>query len=140
MIHQAGLNLDTRAPVEIVDVTERVRAAVRASGVRCGLAAVATLHTTSGIRIGEAEPGLFADLAEFLGGLAPAGRPYRHDRAPVDGRANAHAHLAAFLLGASESVPVRDGDLALGAWQRIFFVELDGPRHGRQVTVTVVGE
>lgn len=134
------LRLDSSAPTQLVDITERVGQVVREAGVRNGIAQVMTLHTTAAVRLGEAEPGLFQDLADFLHRLAPVGAGYRHDRTPVDGRKNAHSHLAAFLLGASEGVAVRDGKLLLGTWQRIFFVELDGPRPAREVVVSVVGE
>ncbi len=139
-VHSRRLTIDSHAPAEIVDITERVREVLLERSVRQGLVLVATRHTTAAIRIGEAEPGLYADLLEFLARLAPPGAGYRHDREPVDGRGNAHSHLAAFLLGASEGVPVVDGALALGTWQRILFVELDGPREGREVVVTVLGQ
>lgn len=139
-VHTHRFAIDTGAAQEIVDVTDRVREALGALPVQSGLAVVSTRHTTSGIRIGEAEAGLTRDLLDLLARLAPPGVGYRHDREPVDGRVNAHAHLAAFLLGASESIPVIDGALALGTWQRVFFVELDGPRRGREVLVTVVGD
>ena len=57
-----------------------------------------------------------------------------------DERPNGHAHCLQLLLGSSESVPVMDGELMLGAWQRLFLVELDGPRPQREVLVQVLGE
>ncbi|MBI3270249.1 MAG: YjbQ family protein [Planctomycetes bacterium] len=141
MLHASTVfTLDTSAPFEVVDVTDRVSASLARLGVRAGLASVMTRHTTAAIRLGEAETGLFQDFEAFLGRLAPPGQGYRHDSRPVDDRKNAHSHLAAFLLGASESFPLREGKPALGTWQRILFVELDGPRRGREVVVTVVGE
>lgn len=139
-VHHHTLSLDSRTSTEILDITDAVRRTVQSCPVRHGLVQVITRHTTSGIRIGEAEHGLFQDLTEFFATLAPAGKGYRHDRTPVDGRCNAHSHLAAFLLGSSEGIALIDRELQLGAWQRIFFIELDGPRTGRQVMVTVVGE
>ncbi len=140
IVRTRPIRLDTTGPMELVDLTDRIREFVRDSGLRNGLINALTRHTTSAIRIGEAEAGLFQDSLEFLARLAPPGNGYRHDREPVDGRRNAHAHLAALLLGASEAVPVVDGALQLGSWQRIFFVELDGPREDREVLLTALGE
>lgn len=134
------IHLDSSAPVEILDITGPVGDTVRTLGLREGLVNVMALHTTAAIRIGESEPGLFSDIAEFLARVAPPGKGYRHDRTPVDSRRNAHGHIAAFLLGTSEGIAVHEGKLLLGSWQRVFFVELDGPRRGRTVVITVVGE
>lgn len=139
-VHAQTIVLDTNSALEIVDITGRVSALVKARALRRGLVQVTTRHTTSAIRIGESEPGLIEDLKSFLTAIAPPGSGYRHDRSPVDGRRNTHSHLASFLLGASEGIAFADGELQLGTWQRIFFVELDGPRPGREVIVTVVGE
>ena len=134
------LRIDTSAPTQLLDITERVGKVVRDTGIRNGIVQVMTLHTTAAIRLGESEPGLLQDIADFFNKLAPPEAGYRHDLTPVDDRKNAHGHIAAFLLGASEGMAVRDGRLLLGAWQKIFFVELDGPRCGREVVVTVVGK
>lgn len=61
---------------------------------------------------------------------------YRHDR--IDN--NAKSHLKSFLLSSSETLPVKDGRLDWGTWQSVFFIELDGPRSGRTITLTMVGE
>ncbi|NJE27123.1 YjbQ family protein, partial [Thermococcus sp. MV5] len=84
----------------------------------------------------EHESGLLEDFKRALMELIPKGAGYLHDR--IDD--NAHSHLRATLLGASECFPVIDGRLIRGTWQQIFFVELDvRPRH-RRVVVQVVGE
>jgi len=61
---------------------------------------------------------------------------YNHDR--IDD--NARSHLKSFLLSSGETLPVKDGKLNLGTWQSVFFIELDGPRNARTVTLTMVGE
>ena len=71
----------------------------------------------------------------FLKRVAPKGAGYRHDR----GNGNAHAHLRAALLGNSVMIPVEKGRLELGTWQRILFLEFDGPRR-RRISVRIVGE
>ena len=142
----AGERLTRRSAerVQFIDVTESVRDLVRRSGVRHGLVSVQTHHTTTGIVVNENEPLLLADLKALLERLAPSGSRYAHndlsrrvDPAP-DESANGDAHCRALLLGSSESLSVVDGELILGAWQRVFFVELDGPRT-RTLSILVVG-
>ena len=119
--------VETRKRAEVVDVTGLVERAVRSSGVREGLAVVQTPHTTTAVVVNEREGRLVQDLLEWSARMAPEGAGYRHDG--TDG--NAHAHLRGVLMGTSVSVPVTEGRLALGTWQSILFVELDGPRSRR---------
>lgn len=127
------LEIKTEEPVQVIDITRQVNDAVRESGVAEGICLVYTLHTTTGIIINEAESGLVADLLRRLASLAPPRDGYLHDR--IDD--NAHAHLQAVLLGNSRTIPVEEGCLALGTWQRVLFVELDGPRR-RSVLIRIL--
>jgi secondary thiamine-phosphate synthase enzyme len=144
------LVVETDEAVQFVDITDRVADVVRQSGLRDGMVTVFTRHTTAAIRIQEAEPLLLEDLREFLEKLAPRGAHYRHNDFRIrtehmheDESPNGNSHCLQLLLGASEAVPVADGDLLLGTWQRVFFVELAGPRPGngpiREVLVQVFG-
>lgn len=134
------LSIDTTEPIAFVDLTARVREWVAASGVRDGLLTVGTPHTTARIAVNEREPRLQGDMTRFLERLAPRGIGYAHDTDTPDDRANAHAHLLALFLNTTETVPVVRGDLELGPWQSLFFVELDGPRTRREVALTLLGE
>jgi secondary thiamine-phosphate synthase enzyme len=128
------LEVRTGRATEVVDVTSMVEGIVRASGVVEGLAVVHTPHTTTAVVVNEREGGLTQDLLDWSSRLAPRGAGYRHDG--TDG--NAHAHLRGMMLGPSATVPVSGGSLALGTWQSVLFVELDGPR-SRRLNVQVVG-
>ena len=132
------LTLATPAPIAFLDLTDAVRAWVRASGVRAGLLTVTSPHTTARITRNERDPALQEDMARFLGALAPADAAYAHNRHTVDGRANAHSHLLGLFMPASESIPVDAGELALGSWQALFLVELDGPRPAREVRLQLL--
>ncbi len=121
------IEIETRKPVEVVDLTALVQNELEKSGIEAGLCLVYTPHTTTGITINEADPELIQDILKLLSDLAPEGAGYQHDRS--DG--NAHAHLRAVLLGNSAVVPVEQNRLVLGTWQRILFFELDGPRRRR---------
>jgi secondary thiamine-phosphate synthase enzyme len=145
-VNMRRLVVETREPLQLVDITDDVADSVRASGVRDGIVTIVSRHTTAAVRIQEAEPLLIEDLLGFLRRLAPANVHYQHNDFRVrthhmhdDESPNGHSHCLQFLLGTSESVPVMDGELALGQWQRIFLVELDGPRAKREVLVQTVG-
>lgn len=129
------LTLTTHEPVELLDLTDAVRAWVRETGVRDGLVTIFSPHTTARITLNEREAELQRDMVRFLGVLAPADGRYGHNRNPVDDRLNAHAHLLGLFVNASESIPLVDGELLIGAWQSLFLVELDGPREKREVVV-----
>jgi secondary thiamine-phosphate synthase enzyme len=146
------LEIETREAIQFVDLTDEVVDLVRASRLRDGVVTVFSRHTTAAVCIQEAEPLLLEDLREFLERSAPAHAHYRHNDFRVrtvhmhdDESPNGHAHCLQLMLGASESVPVQDGELQLGTWQRVFLVELDGPRprvglpSGRQVVIQALG-
>jgi secondary thiamine-phosphate synthase enzyme len=142
----ARIQLATERPTQFVDLTDRLQAIIAAAGVCTGLLNVQTLHTTTAIVVNEHEPLLLADFALLLEGAAPAHTGYRHDdlsarteNLTLGERPNGHAHCRALLLPPSVCLNVIDGRLQLGRWQRVFFVELDGPRT-RQVSVLLLGE
>jgi secondary thiamine-phosphate synthase enzyme len=140
------LALETREPIQFLDITDQVAAIVRSTGVRDGIVTIVSRHTTAAVRIQEGEPLLLEDLLTFLRRLAPANAHYQHNDFSIrtehmhpDESPNGHSHCLQFLLGTSESLPVVDGELALGEWQRVFLVELDGPRPRREVLIQTVG-
>lgn len=141
----ARFRIATDHPTQFVDITDRVEAFVAASGVRDGLVNVQSLHTTTAIVLNEHEPLLLSDFSSLLGRIAPRAYWYRHDdfdtrtvNLTPDERANGHAHCRALLLGASAAINLVDGRLQRGCWQRLFLVELDGPR-ARDVSVLILG-
>ena len=129
---------------QFIDITERVLETVQTSGVKNGFAVVFSKHTTAAIRINEAEPHLINDMEKLLANVVPLGDDYDHNRyahaESTNGeRPNAHSHCQHLLLGASESVPIVEGQLETGQWQRIFLIELDHGRD-REVVVHLIGE
>jgi secondary thiamine-phosphate synthase enzyme len=133
------IELATLEPIQIVDITAPVRDWVAASGVREGLLTVSTAHTTARVNLNEREPHLQLDMVAFLKRLAPRDGDWRHNVAPVDGRDNAHSHVLGLLMNSGASLAVVDGAPALGEWQSVFFVELDGPRPRRAVDLHLMG-
>tara|TARA_B100001245_G_C22731111_1_gene354913 strand:+ start:64 stop:516 length:453 start_codon:yes stop_codon:yes gene_type:complete len=134
----------TKAP-EFIDITDQVRECFKDSGLNNGCAIVFSQHTTAAIKINENEPLLLQDMEEFIDRISPKNREYRHNDFTIrtvnmteDECPNGHAHCAHLLMSTSETIPVIDGELGMGPWQRIFLVELDSPRP-RQVTVQFIG-
>jgi secondary thiamine-phosphate synthase enzyme len=142
-------NLVTGDATQLIDVTDDVLDTVERSQVVNGMALVYSPHTTCAVVINEHESGFFDDFAELLAQLAPAeGRYYRHDDLSIRTEGveedteefpNGHSHVRAGLLSSSQTIPIVDGRLLLGRWQRIFFCELDRSRP-RKVFIQVIGE
>ncbi len=136
--------IETEKGPQFIDITDKVREAAQRSGVQNGFAVVFSKHTTAAIRINENEPALLADMEAMLEKIAPCGADYKHNEyahafSNNGERPNGHSHCQQLLLGASEAVPIQEGELIFGQWQRIFLVELD---HGRprEVVVQLLGE
>ena len=139
-----NIDITTSQQFEILDVTEQVHAVVTESGVTSGTVVIFSPHTTTGIRINHYEPLLLQDIMRVMYTLVPLDVSYNHDVfelrqniAPNE-RTNGHAHIKAFLAGASESLIVNEGKLVLGERQSVLFVEFDGARK-RDFLVQVVG-
>jgi len=120
------------------DLTEEIAEVVRTSRIRSGTVNIFNIGSTGAVGTIEFEAGLEKDLPTILDKLFPPSRDYGHEQAWHDG--NGHSHLQATMLGPSLTVPIKEGNLALGTWQQIFHLECDiKPRH-RTIVVTVVGE
>ena len=147
-VFQGEKQFRTTGGLTVIDITEDVLDAVRESGVRDGICCVYSPHTTCCVRVTEFEQGFLEDFAELLRKLVPHDTYYAHDDwdrrteniCPEDmDVGNGHSHCMAMLLGpAGESIPVRDGELMLGTWQKVLFLELDRERDRRWL-VQVVG-
>ena len=144
--HHSRIRVATKEPMEFIDLTARIEALAAEAAIHTGFVHIQSLHTTTAIVLNEHEPLLLADFGTLLDRTAPRDAPYRHNDpnartipVPPDERPNGHAHCHALLLGSSASLNLAEGRLQLGRWQRLFLVELDGPRD-REVSVLVLGE
>lgn len=124
-----AFTVETEDRTDVRDVTDRVADALPADAD--GACTVFVRHTTAGVVVNEPESRLMRDIEHAVGELIPD-EGWAHDE--IDD--NADSHLRAMLLGGSVTVSVEDGELALGTWQSILFVECDGPR-SRNVEVVV---
>ena len=138
------VELRTQERIQFIDLTELVAERVRRSGIGHGLVCVQSRHTTMAVVVNENEPLLLEDMKRLLERLAPGDAGYAHDDlhrrrgAARDESRNGDAHCRALMLGGSQTLAIVDGVLQLGRWQRIFLVELDGPRP-RTTCVVVMG-
>jgi secondary thiamine-phosphate synthase enzyme len=139
------LEYATERGLQFIDITEDVRAVVERSGITAGQVSVFSKHTTAAVIVNEHEPLLLNDMARTLSRLAPAEDYYEHNDFSIrtvnveeNEPPNGHSHCQHLFLGASETVPVHDGQILLGRWQSIFLVELDHARP-RAVFVQAMG-
>lgn len=145
ILRSSTICLVTNQATQFIDLTDRLDRFIVESGVRAGMLNVQTLHTTTAVVVNEHEPLLLSDFQAFLERTASRSATYSHDdmsrRADVGPAepANGHAHCRAMLLPTSACLNIVDARLALGRWQRVILVELDGPRH-REVSVVILGE
>lgn len=138
MTYQETIQIATRVQGELHDITQLVESVVQRSGVETGIAHVFNVGSTAAVGAIEYEPGLAADLPDFLNRIIPPSREYGHERAWHDG--NGHSHIQATLMGPSLTVPIRNNRLFLGTWQQIFHLECDIKPRSREIAVTVLGD
>ncbi len=122
------IGISSHKKIELIDITEKVQKEIEKAAIQEGVVFIFSLHTTSSIFITENEEGLKKDWMQFFKKIT-SGIEYYHDH--LDG--NAPSHIFAGILGQGKMVPIKDGRLVLGTWQRIFLAELDGPRHRKIV-------
>ncbi|MBR9676255.1 YjbQ family protein [Candidatus Woesearchaeota archaeon] len=130
------LRINTSSGFQIISINERIEDIVEDTGIKKGIVNVFTPHATAAIIINEnADPNIGTDLIDALERMVPLRAGYLHDR--IDG--NAAAHIKAAIIGPSQNIPIRHGELLLGTWQDIMLCEFDGPKI-RKVIVTIISE
>jgi len=146
-----SLEIKTKEKIEILDLTDQIKNIIKKSGIKTGQIIVFTGHTTSAIFVNENEEFLLEDFKDFLNERIKD-KKFRHDNilerkdCPEDEPVNGGAHiLSTFYLQPSVSLIINNGELELGKWQSILFIELDGPcprkhKDKRKIMVSLVGE
>ena len=142
-IYHEDVAVKTNQGIQLHDISDQVKLIIKASGINNGFVTVNSKHTTTALTINEYESRLMDDVRLFLHKLVPESDKYLHNDihlrdCPQDEPENAHSHLASMLLGNTESIILKEGDLQLGKWQSIILIELDGSRN-RAVGVQVMG-
>ena len=134
--HTDYLTFNTKEHREYVHITPQVEKIVQASGVKQGLALVSAMHITAGVYVNDNEEGLIHDIDRWLEELAPFKEDYLHHQTGED---NGDSHLKAILVHHQVILPITNGRLLLGTWQRVFYAEFDGQRNKR-LLMKVIGE
>lgn len=131
-----SFEVETRGENDFVDITSKLREAVRSAGVSSGIVSVSVRSTTSSVAICENERGLLEDLKGALSRMAPDGIEYAHNEAYHDG--NGKSHVKSTIVGQAVILPVRDFDILLGTWQSVFLMEFDVRPRKRPVDVQLL--
>jgi len=129
------LRFSTRGETDVIDITAEVQRVAEEGGATEGQATVFVLGSTAAISTMEFEPGGVHDLQTMLERLIPRRGEYEHNRLNRD--SNSHAHQRATMVGPSETIPVLDGRLALGAWQQLVLIDFDDRPRERTVVVQI---
>jgi len=138
MIKTDKIKVEAKGHTDIIDVTDKTAGVVSKSGIRNGTVTVFVQGSTGGMTTAEYEPGLVKDLKEFFEKLFPYNHPYEHNATWGDG--NGGSHVRASFLGPSLTVPLVNGQMTLGTWQQIIFIDFDTRKRSREIIVQIVGD
>ncbi len=128
---QHRIPIETIRRKQVKDITDTIQHLVTQEKMKDGLCHLFILHTTAALTTADLDPGTDLDMLDAFEKLMPK-LQYRHPHNPE----HAPDHIMSSIIGPSITVPVEDGELQLGTWQKIVLVELDGPRD-RTVIVTI---
>ncbi len=134
-----SFNLKTKAYCDVINITQQVQQAINKSAINNGIVNVHVAGSTGAVSTIEYEPGLVKqDIKDLFEKLIPYDRDYAHHKTWHD--YNGAGHLRSFLIKTSQTFPFQNGNLILGTWQQIVFVENDEkPRH-REIFLTIIGD
>jgi secondary thiamine-phosphate synthase enzyme len=137
-VKTSSLSLSTQGNADIHDITDHVARAVIQSGLRDGIVTIFCPSSTSALTTIEYEGGALSDLQRLFEEITPQQREYAHNQRWHDG--NGHSHVRAALLGPSLTIPFVDGQLTLGTWQQIIYIDFDNRHRQRNLVVQMIGE
>ncbi len=137
-LYTGYIEVETQGNADVFDLTSQVADLIAHSGITQGLVTVFSPSSTSSITTIEYESGALADLRRALEEIAPSDRDYQHNQRWGDG--NGHAHLRSALLRTSFSVPLINGNMTLGTWQQILFIDFDVRPRSRRLVVQILGQ
>lgn len=138
MIRTQSIQLSTRGNTDIIDITPEVTRALQQSGIQSGVVTIFCPSSTSALTTIEYESGAVSDLKRLFDQIVPLDQDYQHNLRWGDG--NGHSHVRAALLGPSLNVPFVNGNLTLGTWQQIIYIDFDNRPRRRELLVQVMGE
>lgn len=129
------ITFSTQKEMEVIQLTSKIKEKTKDTHIKEGLMHIYAPHATGIIIINEsADPNVQKDIINKLKELFPKNAEYKHNC--IDD--NAHSHLMSTFLGCSETIPIQNGEMQLGTWQDISFIETDGPRTKRRVYIQTI--
>lgn len=137
-VKTGSIALTTRGETDIHDITEAIANVIAQSGLKSGVVTVFCPSSTSALTTIEYESGAVSDLKRLFEEIVPQNREYAHNARWHDG--NGHSHVRAALLGPSLTIPFVNGELTLGTWQQVIYVDFDNKPRGRELAVQTIGE
>jgi secondary thiamine-phosphate synthase enzyme len=137
-VKTTSIPLSTQGNADIRDITDQLANAVSKSGLTAGTATVFCPSSTSALTTIEFEGGALSDLRRLFDEIVPSNREYAHNERWHDG--NGHSHVRAALLGPSLTIPFVDGQLTLGTWQQVIYMDFDNRPRQRKLIVQLIGE
>jgi len=137
-VRTARIQLGTHGDADVCDITDQVAQSVSESKLKNGTVTIFSPSSTSALTTIEYEGGAVSDLRRLFDEIIAPNRDYAHNARWHDG--NGHSHIRASLLGPSLTVPFIDGNLTLGTWQQIIFVDFDVRSRQRELILQMIGE
>lgn len=138
MVYSGSISLSARGYCDIIDITPEVISIAGRSGITDGVAVIFARGSTCAVTTLEYEPGAVDDLKRAINLIAPEDATYRHNERWGDG--NGFSHVRAALMKPSISLPLMAGELSLGTWQQVVFMDFDNRERTRELVVQVIGE
>lgn len=133
-----SIRISSKGENDMIDLTDKISEFILNSGISNGIVTIFVSGSTGSITTIEYEPGLIKDFPEMLSRIAPKNLDYGHEKMWHDG--NGHSHVKASLVGPSLTVPFNEGQMLLGTWQQIIFIELDTRSRTRNLVLQIIGE
>lgn len=137
-VKTGSISLNTRGNTDIHDITNEMSDVLSKSGLKAGTVTVFCPSSTSALTTIEYESGALSDLKRLFDEIIPQNREYAHNARWHDG--NGHSHVRAALLGPSLTIPIVEGQLTLGTWQQVIYVDFDNKPRRRELVVQMIGE
>ena len=137
-VKSLSIQLATRGNADIHDITDQVTSQISQSGLKNGTVTIFCPSSTSALTTIEYESGALSDLKRLFDEIIPPDREYAHNARWHDG--NGHSHVRAALLGPSLTIPFVNGDLTLGTWQQVIYVDFDNRPRRRELVLQIIGE
>ena len=137
-VKTGSISLNTKSDIDIHDITDAIAEVLSKSGLKAGTVTVFCPSSTSALTTIEYESGAVSDLKRLFEEIIPQNREYAHNARWHDG--NGHSHIRASLLGPSLTIPFVEGQLTLGTWQQVIYVDFDNKPRRRELVLQMIGE